>query len=430
MEQLKKIFNSFEKNIKHLDKFHDIVLLHVDAPENALFEAAPAASFSPRDRVGEAFAATLPFIPYYKGFASEAALKRDFFANIAGHLSYFSFADRDSSRVYFAQLFAKEADVRADARTLSALFQETLGVGVTIDEGDAPECKRLLADRLEAAKQFFLDEKGPWIHAFLDGLQDEISRISFLTFLRQRIYSKIFFDNDICIPVRPPAATLPWRTRREALPQTFPKLFGVNNAPLDELHFKHVFVYQQYCVPGVVEPLPGHCVVDAGAFVGDTTAWFAQMVGTNGRVHAFEPSPQNVRRGEDNMRINGFANVVFHDCALSDKNGRASIKVNPVWGSADKIEHDDEGEITLLRLDDAGIRGRIDFIKSDTEGSEMALLRGAAQTIQRDAPVCAICLYHKRDDFWQIPDYLKELRPDYAFWFRCEAEPVLFAKQR
>lgn len=58
----------------------------------------------------------------------------------------------------------------------------------------------------------------------------------------------------------------------------------------------------------------------------------------------------------------------------------------------------------------------------------MAMLRGAAGIIKDDAPVCAICLYHKKDDFWQIPQYLLSLRPDYKFWFRCEAEPVLFAK--
>ena len=74
------------------------------------------------------------------------------------------------------------------------------------------------------------------------------------------------------------------------------------------------------------------------------------------------------------------------------------------------------------------LQRKVDFIKSDTEGNEMALLRGAAATISRDAPVCAICLYHKKDDFWEIPSFLKELRPDYRFWFRCEAEPVLFAK--
>ena len=52
---------------------------------------------------------------------------------------------------------------------------------------------------------------------------------------------------------------------------------------------------------------------------------------------------------------------------------------------------------------------KIDFIKADIEGSEMAMLKGAGRTISKDAPVCAICLYHKRDDFWEIPQFLKKL---------------------
>lgn len=72
---------------------------------------------------------------------------------------------------------------------------------------------------------------------------------------------------------------------------------------------------------------------------------------------------------------------------------------------------------------------KVDFIKADIEGAEMSMLRGAKHTIASSAPVCAICLYHKKNDFWEIPQYLENLCPDYTFWFRCEAEPVLFAKR-
>lgn len=58
----------------------------------------------------------------------------------------------------------------------------------------------------------------------------------------------------------------------------------------------------------------------------------------------------------------------------------------------------------------------------------MQMLIGAQKTISSQTPICSIALYHKKDDFWQIPQYLTRLCPEYTFWFRCESEPVLFAK--
>ena len=70
----------------------------------------------------------------------------------------------------------------------------------------------------------------------------------------------------------------------------------------------------------------------------------------------------------------------------------------------------------------------INFIKADIEGAEMSMLRGATRIIKKHSPTIAICLYHKKDDFWEIPSFIHSLNPKYKFWFRCEAEPVLFAK--
>lgn len=437
MKRVTKILSSCEKSIKSLDHFNTFLRISIDTPEGRLFDAAreinntPAATEETTLDPGtpeQAFLSSLQLIPYLTGFVSEAKLKRELLASIGRSLSYFTFSDAEWSTLYFTNLSPDEAPMRAAMQALSRLFSDKFGYGLKIEDGHAARCKDILHKRLEDARQFYITERGAWIQGFLDSLEDEISRISFLTFLRQRIYSKVFFDNDICIPVSPPTATLNWRIQREAAGEPLPKLLGVDGQPLHPLHFKHIFTYQQYCVPGVVEPHPGDCVVDAGAFVGDTTAWFAGMVGPSGHVHAFEPSPENAARGEENMRINGLDNVTFHNCALSSYDGNVAIKINLAWRSADRIEDDMEGDIKVRRLDDIDLQRKVDFIKSDTEGNEMALLRGAAATISRDAPICAICLYHKKDDFWEIPVCLKELRPDYKFWFRCEAEPVLFAQ--
>ena len=56
---------------------------------------------------------------------------------------------------------------------------------------------------------------------------------------------------------------------------------------------------------------------------------------------------------------------------------------------------------------------RIDMIKADVEGSELALLQGAQEIIRRDRPNLAISLYHKLTDYFELPLYIKSLVPEY-----------------
>jgi hypothetical protein len=56
---------------------------------------------------------------------------------------------------------------------------------------------------------------------------------------------------------------------------------------------------------------------------------------------------------------------------------------------------------------------RIDFIKSDIEGAERDMLRGATKVLQKFAPKLAICTYHLPDDPQVLEQIIKEANPDY-----------------
>ncbi len=43
---------------------------------------------------------------------------------------------------------------------------------------------------------------------------------------------------------------------------------------------------------------------------------------------------------------------------------------------------------------------------------------GARQTIERHAPVLAICLYHKPADVWDLPLLVRDLNPAYSLYLR------------
>ena len=73
----------------------------------------------------------------------------------------------------------------------------------------------------------------------------------------------------------------------------------------------------------------------------------------------------------------------------------------------------------------------ITFIKMDIEGAEYKALQGAEQIIRENKPNLAICLYHKPEDVFEIPQLILNYRPDYRFlvrhyWLR-EYETVLYA---
>ena len=89
-------------------------------------------------------------------------------------------------------------------------------------------------------------------------------------------------------------------------------------------------------------------------------------------------------------------------------------------------------EIPVMPIDEAIETGdRVTMIKMDIEGSELEALKGAKQTIQRDKPKLAICIYHKPEDIIEIPCYIKELVPRYRLYLRHygngDTETVLYA---
>lgn len=75
-------------------------------------------------------------------------------------------------------------------------------------------------------------------------------------------------------------------------------------------------------------------------------------------------------------------------------------------------------EISIVALDNVVGKTKVGFIKLDVEGEEYNALVGARETLLRDKPFLAICLYHKQGDMLATMDYLRELVPEYHFCIR------------
>ena len=99
--------------------------------------------------------------------------------------------------------------------------------------------------------------------------------------------------------------------------------------------------------------------------------------------------------------------------------------------SGSKIDALGNEEIIIESIDNI-LNGReATFIKMDVEGAELESLKGTRKTIVQYKPKLAICIYHKLEDFYKIPEFIMSCRSDYKFYIShytsCEYETVLYA---
>ncbi len=132
----------------------------------------------------------------------------------------------------------------------------------------------------------------------------------------------------------------------------------------------------------------GDVVYDIGAHVGYFAVLMAECAGPTGQVHAFEPRPINQRFLRRHLRINGCRTVEFHPWSVGDRTGGALLETRTGTGTGYVSERGDV-PIHMIDVDTMVASDRLpppDFMKIDVEGGEVAVLRGAIQTITVHRP--------------------------------------------
>ena len=139
--------------------------------------------------------------------------------------------------------------------------------------------------------------------------------------------------------------------------------------------------------------------IDVGANVGVHTYFLARW---SRHVHAFEPNPRLV----DYLRKAAPSNVSVSATALSDVVGVTRLSIPRLHGVEADPYASLEPRVASLRASEFGEATdaidvatapldslqmpRVGFIKIDVEGHELAVLRGAHETLERDRPTLLV----------------------------------------
>ncbi len=162
-------------------------------------------------------------------------------------------------------------------------------------------------------------------------------------------------------------------------------------------------------------------VFDIGANRGEYSYYFSKTVGSKGQVYSFEPGTRAfslLQKIKDNYHLE---NITLVKLALSDRVGN-HILIVPYFNRQSQLSNSNpiKGRkeiITLKTLDsfvsENGIVS-LDFIKCDTEGSELFVFKGGINSLKKYKPTILVEIAESHTERFkygpvEVLDFLAEL---------------------
>ena len=198
----------------------------------------------------------------------------------------------------------------------------------------------------------------------------------------------------------------------------------------DMKYLPSIFEKTQYFPKGLFELSAKDSYFDCGAFTGDTIADFLKASGgAYKHIWAAEPDCSNYNKLMQYIESENLTDI--------------DVVNKGIYGFAGKLPFQEEGSMLSMineasehfievdTIDNITAGKPVTYIKMDVEGAELMALKGAAETIRKYKPILGISIYHKERDLIDIPAFIKELVPEYKFYFRVHKklaiDTVLYA---
>ncbi len=161
----------------------------------------------------------------------------------------------------------------------------------------------------------------------------------------------------------------------------------------------------------IIKPTGEEVYIDLGSYNGDTVEEFISYAGSYKKIVAVEPDKRNFKKlcknteNLENIRtVNSAVWSSDTQVPFSSRSGRQSA-INSKGTVIDAVCVDSMPEGATV-------------IKMDIEGAEREALKGAENTIRNSAPKLMISLYHRNEDLFELPLFIKSMNPNYKFYIR------------
>lgn len=178
---------------------------------------------------------------------------------------------------------------------------------------------------------------------------------------------------------------------------------------------------EQYFPRDIIELESEECFLDIGAYTGDTFRTFNEVykgewrayIGLEADQEAYRELLKTLRSHEKEGRIRTY------NLAAWNREDVLYYQENPGSSSMSGEKGKNKTAVKAAALDDVLTDEKVTFIKMDIEGAEFQAISGMRILIERNHPVIAMSVYHRRDDFYRLTDLLEEICGNvYVYYFR------------
>jgi len=136
-------------------------------------------------------------------------------------------------------------------------------------------------------------------------------------------------------------------------------------------------------------------VYDVGAHAGYHSLFCSLLVGSTGKVYAFEPNPKNLVSITRQLRLNSPNQVCLLPYALSDRSAVARLDTSH-GPSQGQLSNSGDTQVEARTIDSLVADGSCpapNVMKIDVEGHEHEVLIGAMNTLRKHKPI-VLCDYN------------------------------------
>ena len=178
--------------------------------------------------------------------------------------------------------------------------------------------------------------------------------------------------------------------------------------------------------PDLLPPLPpATTFIDCGAYDGDTVDLFLKHQQSQfHEIYAFEPDEKNYQRLREYVSaLKPDAADRIHTFKAGVSNERAKLAFNAAGNTSSAFAAEGQINVETIPVQEVvASTGDTVYIKFDVEGAEWSALEGCRRLIEGARTLLAVSIYHRPDDLWELPLYLKSLNPNYKLYLRTQGE--------